>query len=431
MALITILTTHKTERLNYTLNEILGRRLGVNYVVTTNIDEFNNTTGCRINYTNNTLSNCLHIVPVQLLFEEDIKNQPINIEKNKDWNTIFWPSLNQTIPFDIFAASFYLISRYEEYTATEFDIHQRFDAASSMAFKYDFLNLPLIEVWCDQLKKVLLTVDKSLHFKQHKFTPITTIDVDFAYLYNGINLKRWLGKLAKSMLKFDVKNVITQIKSTLNPNHDPYNTYDFINKTVKGKLGYFFLMSNAGGHDKNIAVNGPTFKNLVNHLKSKSSFIGLHPSYLSNQNNTVLATEKALLENLTAGKIEHSRQHFLKLHLPHTYQNLIAQHIFADYTMLYANKVGFRASTCMPFLFFDLTQNKTSNLTCYPTCFMDTTITSYVGLNNQETAQILSDLLEVTKLHNGYFITLWHNNTFVLPHFKTIFSNLFKQQQFD
>ena len=34
------------------------------------------------------------------------------------------------------------------------------------------------------------------------------LDVDFAYLYNGINLKRWLGKLAKSMLKFDVKNVV-------------------------------------------------------------------------------------------------------------------------------------------------------------------------------------------------------------------------------
>jgi hypothetical protein len=425
--LVTVLTTHQTERLQYILTELLGKRLGVNYVVTTNVDEFNATLGVKVNYTSTQQPNSIHIIPHHLLFENDIKQQTINVENNETWHTILWPDTNTQIPFDVFAASFYLLSRYEEYSTIVRDKHGRFEAKNSIAHKQDFLQFPLLEHWCEELKKQLLVIDSKLEFKQPKFTAITTIDVDFAYLYRGLDSTRWIGKMVKSILKLDFKSILLQLKSTLHAKHDPYNTYDFIKKNVKGKLGYFILMSNKGGHDKNIKTDSNAFQKLIQQLLKNSDFIGLHPSYASNQSLKTLMNERDALSNITKQKIEKSRQHFLKINLPDTYRNLIEAGIKEDYTMAYAEQIGFRASTCMPFTFFDLELNKATELVCYPTCFMDTTAIEYLRYDAKHIEAVNEKLLNLIKYYNGHYVTLWHNNTFVLPQLTQTFYNLSKK----
>ena len=46
-----------------------------------------------------------------------------------------------------FAASFYLISRYEEYLPHEKDMYGRYAHENSLAYKERFLQLPLINIW--------------------------------------------------------------------------------------------------------------------------------------------------------------------------------------------------------------------------------------------------------------------------------------------
>lgn len=429
--MITVLATQKTERLTYILTELLEKRLGVAFTVTTNTDEFNATNGAKINYSSTQLNNSLHILPQGLLFENNITAQQINVTKDEQWHTILWPNSNTKIPFDVFAASFYLLSRYEEYTNKLRDKHGRFEAKNSLAFNHDFFDFPLIEHWCEQLKNVLQSQYQNLTFKTNTFKSITTIDVDFAYLYKGLNAKRWWGKLVKSVLKFDVKSVQTQLQSSFEVKLDPYNTYDFIRTTVKGELGYFILMSNRGGHDKNIKTDGADFKNLIKRLHQTADFVGLHPSYASNQNIDTLIQEHDELGKIINQKIEKSRQHFLKMNLPDTYQNLIQLGIKEDYTMTYAEQIGFRASTCVPFVWFDLQINKTTQLICFPTCFMDTTAIEYLNYDAKQIENVNEKLLNLAKYYNGHYVTLWHNNTFVLPHLKKTFCNLFEKIEFN
>jgi hypothetical protein len=429
--LVTVLITHQTERSQYILTELLGKRLGIGYTVTTNVDEFNATNGAKINYTSTQQPNSLQIIPQGLLLENKITAQHVEVKKNERWHTILWPNTQSQIPFDLFAASFYLLSRYEEYTILERDEHGRFEAKNSLAHKYHFLQFPLVEHWCEELRKQLLDIDSNLEFKQNKFTAITTVDIDFAYLYQGLDSKRWIGKLAKSILKLDIKSMLLQLKSTLNTKQDPYNTYDFIKKTVKGKLGYFVLMSNKGGYDKNIKTDSFAFKHLIKQLHKNSDFIGIHPSYASNQNLNTFIKERNELSDIITQKIEKSRQHFLKINLPDTYRNLIQAGIKEDYTMAYAEQVGFRASTCIPFCFFDLALNKPTTLLCYPTCFMDTTAIQYLSWDSQKIEDFNEKLLNLTKKYNGHYVTLWHNNTFVLPPIAQAFCNLFEKPEFD
>ena len=425
--MVTVLTTQYTERLQYILTELLGNRLGISFAVTTNINEFNASTGVKINYTSTQQENSLQIIPIDLLFENNINKQKIDVANDETWHTILWPNKTSEIPFDVFAASFYLLSRYEEYEHSKRDEHGRFEAKNSIAFKYDFLQFPLIDHWCEMLKKELKAINPSIEFKQHQFKSITTVDIDFAYLYHGLGIKRWMGKLVKSVLRFDLNAILIQVKSTLNAKHDPYNTYQFIRENVRGKLGYFILMSNNGGYDKNIKVNGKAFKTLVKQLYQNSDFIGIHPSYASNQNFKMLLEEQSNLSDMVSQKIDCSRQHFLKLTLPQTYRNLIDANIVEDYTMAYAEQIGFRASTCMPYHFFDINLNQLTKLICYPTCFMDTTAIQYLKYSAQQIEEVNKKLLNTAKNYNGLYITLWHNNTFVSPHVKQSFCNLLEK----
>jgi hypothetical protein len=95
--------------------------------------------------------------------------------------------------------------------------------------------------------------------------------------------------------------------------------------------------------------------------------------------------------------------------------------------MAYAEEIGFRASTCMPYHFFDIKLNQLTKLICYPTCFMDTTAIQYLKYSAQQIEEVNKKLLNTAKNYNGLYVTLWHNNTFVSPHAKQSFCNLLEK----
>ncbi|MFT4758694.1 MAG: hypothetical protein ACI9LN_000656, partial [Saprospiraceae bacterium] len=107
-----------------------------------------------------------------------------------------------------------------------------------------------------------------------------------------------------------------------------------------------------------------------------------------------------------------SRQHFLKLSLPKTYQNLLKTGITDDYTMGYATEIGFRASIAQPFLWYDLKSEKTTNLRIHPFQIMDVTLQQYLKLSPNEAIDRAIKIIESTKAIGGTFVSLWHNSSF-------------------
>ncbi len=140
--------------------------------------------------------------------------------------------------------------------------------------------------------------------------------------------------------------------------------------------------------------------------------IGIHPSYSSNSNHSKLLKEIKRLETITKKEVTKSRQHFLKLTLPETYNHLCDLGIADDYTMGYASVVGFRASICTPFTFYNLDLETVLPLKVHPFAVMDATLLYYMKLNTEEAMKKISDLIEEVKKVDGTFISLWHNDTF-------------------
>jgi len=88
----------------------------------------------------------MHIIPHGLLSEVDIRSDiDIYFEKsNNQWFT-FRTSDATEMSFDVFAASFYLVSRYEEYLSYEPDDHNRYTAGFSCLSQHDLLMEPLVK----------------------------------------------------------------------------------------------------------------------------------------------------------------------------------------------------------------------------------------------------------------------------------------------
>lgn len=409
--MILIYSNKITNRVKYIFNVVFKDILNVEIDFTTDKTEFEESKLSKINYSHQKLNSGLFFQPSNLLFETGIKEQNINVFETNNTIGFFNVSKESTFQFDPFAASFYLVSRYEEYLPQIRDEHDRFTAKESLAFQNNFLELPLVNIWAEQIKSIIQKAYPEYKFPIKEFEYVSTIDIDNAYAYKHKGALRIIGGLLKSLTKGNDFN--QRINVLLNKEKDPYDTFDYqfeIHKKLNIKPIYFFLLGDYALNDKNIPVKNKSFQSLI---KSISDYyeVGIHPSYNSNSNIEILNKEIKRLQNITHRNVVKSRQHFLKLNLPYTYRNLIDNDILFDYTMGYAGLPGFRASMCSPYHFYDLDNESETKLVIYPFAVMEATFKYYLNLSPDEALAKILQLMNQVKKVNGTFISVWHNES--------------------
>ena len=394
-----------SSRLQYTCDFIFKEQFGIDYKITIDSESFRNHAGAKINYSNSRMEDAYTIKSQSLLFEQDIKEQTINCVDLNNYKAFFKTS-DSDFPFDIFAAIFYLLSRYEEYLPHEKDMYGRFAHENSISFKEGFLNKPVINIWLTDFSSSLKKIFPALTFKTKTFNFLPTYDIDIAYSFKHKGFIRNLGGFIKSP-SLERLAVLAGLKK------DPFDSFDFMDKLhTEFNLNpvYFFLVATSGSlYDKNISPYSNAMWQLIKrHAKKYRS--GLHPSWRSNNNFSILLKEKKILE--TAGKMEVniSRQHYIKMSMPQTYQELIKAGIEADYTMGYGSINGFRASVASTFYWYDLTTEKTTSLQLYPFCYMDANSFYEQDLDAGQALEELQYYLNECKKVNGFFISIFHNN---------------------
>ena len=366
-----------------------------------------------INYSGERIENSFQIHPHGLLFENDIKKFDVNFEYGGKEKVKLFTTEFDALGFDVFSASFFLAARFEEYWKFESDNHDRYTSKSSLASKLGYLHLPLINIWGEVLKEKLKSHFEELKLSKHPFKVINTIDIDNAWAYLNKGALRASGALAKAGAQLKLSEIGGRAKVLSSGKNDPYDTYAYLKK-VQDEKGiesiYFFLLGDRGEFDKNVPHTSKELQGMINEISTYAT-IGIHPSYGSYLNPKQLEKEIERLKSITENEVSLSRKHFLKLDIPETYRNLEKAGITADYTMGYADNVGFRASICTPFTFFDVLQNKELNLTIHPFAYMDGTLNEYLGLSIEDAKEKVASLKQQVKEVGGVFIGVWHNET--------------------
>jgi hypothetical protein len=412
--MVLILTRKASNRVNFIIHLLFDDLLGIRTRITHNIEEYNSFTGPRFSYGVKVPEGELYFSADKILFESGISLKSISYIKYEGSPAFFAVyDKDSALPFDMFAASFYLVSRYEEYLPHIRDVHGRFLASGSEAYKNNFLRKPLINIWSVSLSKLLKSRFPELRQKSSAYKFQLSIDIDAAYAYKHKGMTRAAGGFIKSLRKKNFSEVKDRIFVLLNKQKDPFDTFDYLfqlQESNRLKLIYFILMADYGPQDKNIPVNNRQFHRLIRLLADYAD-VGIHPSYASSYDSAKMKVEIERLSKLLHQDVSQSRQHFLRLEFPVTYRNLVNLDITDDYTMGYAEEPGFRASICTPFNFYDLDMDMETHLKIHPFTVMDGTLNDYLRLTPLQAIDLLQSLISEIRAVKGTFIPLWHNHS--------------------
>ncbi len=389
--------------------------IGMDYAITSNRNEYLTHTGAKLNYGHRPLgSNEVFIQASGLLDKRGVERiVPSIITKNGIPCLFANNSENCSLGFDPFAAIFYLVSRYEEYSNFKPDKHGRFAVEESIAYNHNFLHVPVANHYALFIKDLIVAKNPTIYFKPSGYSSIPTYDVDVAFAYKGRGVLRNIAASIKDILKGDGRRMKERLRVLRSLQPDPFDNYDYT-LGHDSKLGlqafYFFLCGDLGPFDRNISTLSKTFVNLANKV-SNHAFCGIHPSYQSNGKTEMLEKEKERLSKILGREICFSRQHFLKFKLPETYRNLLKIGIDNDFSMGYATQLGFRASIASPFFFYDLEREETTTLKIHPLALMDTTLIYHLKLSPDEATKKAKKIVDEVKKVEGTFISLWHHET--------------------
>jgi len=411
--LLLIYSKLKTPRLKYALKHIFTAHYGLEHSLTDDLEAVKLHKGLVINYSESEIPNSLQIMPELLLFQTNIDYWNMVLEQKVEMIESNFSKIN----FDIFAAVFFHISRYEEYLYIDKDLHQRFKHENSVLYESEMLDKPIVDIWIQDFKKILinyLKVDGNL-FKKHQFEVKPTIDVDSIFAFKGKGLFRTTASMLKNLLFLQLNLISTKFMVLFGNKKDPFDNFDAQISALENeklKANYFFLMSDYGSYDKNIKYTNSEYKIIIDKLKQNGHEIGIHPGYASNLDAKKVKLEIDRLNFILETKTETSRQHYLKMDLPKTYRTLLANGIKKDFTMGYADIIGFRAGTAFPFLWFDLEKNETTELEIVPFVAMDVALKNGMRLNENESDALLQPIIQELKTLNAPFCFVIHNESF-------------------
>lgn len=413
--MILIYTDKLNPRIEYIFKVVFTTILGKEVKFTTKTNKFLTSNLPKLNYSYEKFGDEVYIKPHRLLHCRALIKPQIETVRYEGQKYFFESSSDSVLPFDLFAASFYLVSRYEEYLDFRKDKYKRFPASQSILEEYDLLKKPVVNIWARMLAAKMQERYQDLEFDEPGFTFLPTIDIDNAWAYAHKGLARSLGAVVKAAGKGNYREVGERMRVWLGKENDPYDTYGFIDEVMKGredKLIYFFLLGNYKRYDRNLSWENKHLRHLI-HKISDVSRVGIHPSYSSSKkkNKKLLADEIRRLKMITGKDVTRSRQHFLRLRLPRVYRNLIRNGIAEDYSMGFPSRSGFRAGICTPFTFYDLKKEAETTLKIYPFQIMDVTLKVYEKMSPEEALQEIRGLMQEVRNVGGVFSYIWHNET--------------------
>ena len=411
---ILIYTPKETNRVRYVFRLVFEILLKVKYQITSNLDFFQSSDLPKMMYGFKAHTDDIFFKSTDFLFEKGVHS--IDIKGFEyEGNTVFFAVNDEDaeLPFDIFSAIFYLVSRYEEYLPFVKDQYGRFTAQLSVSTRLKILEKPVVNIWAVEIKKIILKKYPDFIFPEKKFRFIPTYDIDVAWAYKQKGILRQIGGVYRDLVNFNFQDIKQRFMVLTGNEKDPFDTYDLqLEYQRKYNLHplYFILFGEYSRFDKNINYHRRKFRRLIKWLADYAT-VGIHPSYFSLENPEFISLEKNRLEDLIKTDISMSRQHYLRLFLPDTYKNLIENDLLEDFSMGYAALPGFRAGICDTYPFYDLELETETKLRIHPFTVMDGTLNDYMHLSPEQAIEKVESLMQEVQKVNGTFISLWHNES--------------------
>jgi len=329
---------------------------------------------------------------------------------------------------DLFAASFFMLTRWEEHVITDRDRHGRVPDSLQYAVKYGISERPIVNEYAQMLKQMIGYLGVEIREK-HVYKPFITHDIDFFLRYDTVfkMLKAVAGDILK---RKSIKEAIQTIRNYLNikkgKQNDPYDTFDWLmqqSESVGLKSIFYFIPSLPGEPDAHYSILDVKLIDTIKKILRNGHTVGIHGAYRSYKNRKQYEEE---IGRFPRGvNLEENRQHFLRYQNPETWQMLHDVGIKIDSSIGYIERVGFRAGTCYEYPLFNVMTRKRLGVTERPLIVMEQALRKQIS--DFETFYIkILEFRETVQKYSGTFVILWHNTNFNIKEWRG-YSDLYER----
>jgi hypothetical protein len=326
-----------------------------------------------INYSGEHIPNALTIIPFGLLEESDIHDIFPQAEDHPEFIKIFFQTKERgNIPFDIFSAAFWLLSRYEEFTEKPPSVSGDFTHRSSLSWQNDFLDFPIVDHW----KKILLTKLGISQPSAPKYSIHFPVDIEISSdrLHSKYH-EEW-----SAFLKlFHLNNLLSLFSGKKNEQkrNEEIPEFDFFHQIIRShpdnQFIFFWNTANEKDNPLSLLSRFPSLHIVAKRLNDYAQ-TGL---LLRGKTDTQAAEPEVSkfilrLKNIIHSDIVNVRINkglFLSDQINKKLQLNGLKH---DYSGLFYHAFGYRFSTLTPFASFDLKSNRQTDFIFHPVCTCDT-----------------------------------------------------------
>ena len=295
-----------TPRIKYIFNFIFTEVLQTQIGFTSVLAEFQVSDIPKISYANRPVGDEIFFRNTDLLLEHKIARPTIKTTAFGD-SIVPFAVADSTLPFDVFAAAFYFVSRYEEYLPHTPDQDGCFPVKLSLQNKLKLLEIPVIDAWALIIKNIIIKRYPNILFfkKMFHFQSLVCMYPDCHTTGSGFRsgaaaiVKKLTGLFRISLTE---EAQLAEIHAAIDKMEKPYAE----------KSRFFYKTISSGAEE-------------------------------------------------CYGQIS----------LPASYLKLLKYEVTKDYRMGYTKTPGFRAGTCTPFFWYDLQLEKTTHLLVHPVVIND------------------------------------------------------------
>lgn len=320
---------------------------------------------------------------------------------------------------DIFASTFFLLTRWEEHANSERDSFERFPAKASILYKQNILHRPVVNEYTEMMWNILKFMGFANSRKETKYEFIPTHDIDQPVRL--VNLKMLAKSVVKNLLVFKnyfgaANDFLIYGLNKITPKYDVGNSYDFLiqcSEQLGVKSVFNFQNAKKTKYDWGYSNRSAFLQDTFKRIKDSGHTIGYHPSFYSFNNPEIWKREYEELCELTQTQIKLGRQHFLRFSNPDTWQIWDDNNMEQDFTLGFPRREGFRCGTCSSYSVFNILTRTKLKLKETPLILMDVSLMVYQkGIDNDEFLKRTNNLMSTVKKYNGKFVLLWHNAIF-------------------
>jgi hypothetical protein len=324
--------------------------------------------------------------------------------------------------FDLPAATLYTLARLEENVITERDSHGRFPASASIAVKENFLHRPIVDEYGFAFEQALKCLMPQWSAERKPLRVKLSHDVD--ELGIPFSLRSAVGHaLRRRRPKATLQDFLSLVTD-----HEPAYLQAVLQLAQLSTdhdldSAFYWKASPPGKNDSGYDPRHAKVMSALCWLNERGFESGVHPGYETFRSPQKLRAEVGILRQCIGINELGGRQHYLRW-IPETWRQWEACGLAYDSTVGFAERIGFRAGTCVPYRPWLWEENREAHLVEIPLLVMDRTLGYYMKLSPQDSFVRVIECARKCRAVGGVFTMLWHNEALLDPVYRDLYSRL-------